>query len=386
MLSYEYPPIGSGAGLVGQALATAWVQQGMQCTVLTSALGGDASTSSESGVEVVRLATGRKRAHRASPLDMLRWAYQARAWVNRRLERRKEERPWDLQLANFVVPGGMLALSLQQRFALPYVVLTHGHDVPGAAPKEMRFYHALLGPYMRKIIRHASFSVALNPELKTLLDRAVPERAARHVVLPNGMEQVRPKDRMATPGPLRLVWAGRLVPQKRPDLFLDALLQFREPFEASIYGDGPLKEKLRKRVQAMPPALQKQIQLKGRVPRATLLEALDHAHGLVMSSEFEAMSMVALEAIASGAWVISPRVGGVDAWLEPGLNGECLKSATATALAESLRRLQHRIRDSGLQYSPDYRESLEEQFSWDRIAERYRALFAKTLAEAPEAF
>jgi glycosyltransferase involved in cell wall biosynthesis len=97
---------------------------------------------------------------------------------------------------------------------------------------------------------------------------------------------------------------GRLVPQKGFDLLLEAWAQVAEQhptWSLRIYGDGPLEDELAARAAA--PDLAGRARLVGFTP--DLPRVLLRSQVFVLSSRFEGMPMVLLEAMAAGSAVVS---------------------------------------------------------------------------------
>ncbi len=127
-------------------------------------------------------------------------------------------------------------------------------------------------------------------------------------VLSNGLEASvlealgTPQPRAIVPGEaLRALWCGRLSPEKRPDVFIDAVA--RTPgIAAEMFGDGVARSAVAKRIAAVAPG---RITAHGAVPQDRILEAMRAAHLLVSSSlDFDNQPMVILEAIAAGLPVL----------------------------------------------------------------------------------
>ena len=127
-------------------------------------------------------------------------------------------------------------------------------------------------------------------------------------VLSNGLEQSvldaigAPEPRALAPAePLRVMWCGRLSPEKRPEAFVDAISRV-DGVEAHMYGDGIRRRQIARRAGALPPG---RLQVHGGVPQHEVLAAMRRAHVLVSSSlDFDNQPMVLLEAVASGLPVI----------------------------------------------------------------------------------
>ncbi len=123
-------------------------------------------------------------------------------------------------------------------------------------------------------------------------------------VLSNGLEPSvlarvgSPVERALEPGePLRLLWVGRLSPEKRPAVLAEAARSFGAGVTVDVYGEGMARPSLER--------MRAPVTLHGAVPQEAVLEAMRGAHALVSSSlDFDNQPMVILEAIASGLPVI----------------------------------------------------------------------------------
>jgi glycosyltransferase involved in cell wall biosynthesis len=374
VLSYEYPPIGGGAGRVMEALANHWTAAGHQVTILSGGLGQEPETQQQGLVQVIRVPSGRNLPYRSNPWQMMRWARNAwRYLLEHQLER-------SVVVANFMLPGGWVAHRLYRRWAWPYLIVTHGHDVPGAAPEEMRWYHTALRPLMRQIGKAAQGVVALNAPLHHLLVSFLPDQASRIYLLPNGLNAAHVRARLPGEGPLRMAWAGRLVQQKRPDLALQVAEDLPFPFKLDLYGDGPMRVALERKLRANPN--QHRIRLHGFVPREQWLDALEHSDLLLHTARFEAMSLVQLEACSRGVYVLSGPVGGTEPWLEQGMNGEMLPNWELPVWREALTRFYHDCFLPGYEFPPSYAAQLEGKLSWAVLAEQYLDILGEMQSRA----
>ena len=127
-------------------------------------------------------------------------------------------------------------------------------------------------------------------------------------VLSNGLEEsvlARIGDpmprRFATGEPLRVVWCGRVSPEKRPEVFVDAIAR-TDGVTADMFGDGVARRSLARRARGLPEG---RLTVHGGVPQQRVLEAMRDAHVFVSTSwDFDNQPMVLLEAIASGLPVV----------------------------------------------------------------------------------
>lgn len=101
--------------------------------------------------------------------------------------------------------------------------------------------------------------------------------------------------------PLRVVWCGRLSPEKRPEVFLDAIAQV-PGIAAHMFGDGVSRGSIARRAAGLPAG---RLTVHGSVPQSEVLEGMRAADLLVSTSfDFDNQPMVILEGIASGLPVV----------------------------------------------------------------------------------
>ena len=109
----------------------------------------------------------------------------------------------------------------------------------------------------------------------------------------------------------RVVWAGRLVAQKDPLLFVETIRAapaLDGGVDVMMVGDGPLAAEVDAAVGSLGPA--RQVRRVGWVD--DLPEQLGPQDVLVVTSRYEAAPYLFLEAAAAGAWILTLDVGGVE--------------------------------------------------------------------------
>lgn len=126
-------------------------------------------------------------------------------------------------------------------------------------------------------------------------------------VIPNGIDDdlVEVITRPGPPrvdGPLRLLWCGRLSPEKRPLTAIDAVAATRG-VHLDLIGDGDQASAARTRIDRLGAA--DRIRLRGRLPRAEVLSAMGAYDALLFTSVgFDTQGLVLTEAVATGLPVI----------------------------------------------------------------------------------
>jgi glycosyltransferase involved in cell wall biosynthesis len=365
IVNYEYPPIGGGAATASRCLARALVTGGHSVAVITSGLKDYCGSSNEDGVAVHRLDVGRTRADRSTLAQLARFVGAA-SRVGRDVVR---ARRIEGVIAFFSVPCGPVARRLARAAGIPYVVSLRGADVPGHA-KEMNFFHALVSPWRRRVLRDAAAVVANSASLADLARRA---DGGDVEVVANGVESDWFTPAAAPPqGPFRLLFVGRLHPQKNPAGALRGFAALREktssPVVLEFVGDGPDAAALR--AEAARVGVADDVRWSGWLARAALRERYRAAHAMVSSSPREGMPNAVVEAMACGLPVLASRVPGHVEVVRDGENGFLFALDSADEFADAAARL---VDDPALRarLGAAARRVAAESYSWDRAAAAY---------------
>lgn len=199
-------------------------------------------------------------------------------------------------------------------------------------------------------------------------------------IVPNGVdtEQFTPpeneRDRDDT-----ILFVGRLVKNKGPDVFLDALSTvFCElpHVDARVVGTGPMESTLRRRAHEH--GIDGRVRFEGRVE--SVASAMRTAMAFCRPSLSEGMPLTLLEAMASALPPVVTPVGGVNEVVDDGVTGLLVPERDVDRLARAL---------SGLVADPDRvssmgraaRRHVERHYSWEKRFERVVAVYASVVAE-----
>jgi glycosyltransferase involved in cell wall biosynthesis len=230
--------------------------------------------------------------------------------------------------------------------------------------RALRLFDRLTGRYLQDRI------IAVSGDLAGLLRQLYPPSSV--YVIENGIEvTAQDTERTESPCPhdpkdqnLKIGIAGRLVPVKRMDTFIQAARYLKDHYHNiqatfEIYGDGPLKSDLESLGNKLDTG--SYVCFRGHVEdMPTTLRQLDL---LVLTSDHEGLPMILLEAMATRVPIIAHAVGGIPELLDHGNCGILITSEDPTDYAEAIQQLAH---------SPDRRAVIATK-ALERVRQKYSA-------------
>lgn len=176
----------------------------------------------------------------------------------------------------------------------------------------------------------------------------------------------------ASAGELLLVFAGRLVEEKRVTVLLDALEQLPNDLKARliVMGDGPMREQLETRAQELGNA---HILQYVRDPEryAAVLASSDI---YVTAGPFETFGLAVIEAQAAGLPVVGVRAGALMERVLPEI-GRLAEVDHAQQFAHMIQEVAHDRQE----LSKRSREHVEQHFSWDRTFRKLLSIYERKI-------
>jgi len=162
-------------------------------------------------------------------------------------------------------------------------------------------------------------------------------RSVRLTGLYQGSDSVEPS--CAPPVVPTVVYAGRHIPEKRVHLIPPAVLAARarvEGLRATIFGDGPERERVRTEIDAA--GLADVVAMPGFVPEAELEAGIRGATCLLLPSSREGYGLIQIEAAAFGtpAVVVAGEDNAATELIEPGVNGYVAASDSPEVIADAI--------------------------------------------------
>jgi len=152
--------------------------------------------------------------------------------------------------------------------------------------------------------------------------------------------------RAGTRPPRKLLYVGRIVPEKGIHTAIAALAHLRQDAsdgtpDLTIAGgpaDGPYAESLRRQVASL--RLENRVTFAGQLGRSAVRQAYEDHDILIFPSIWkEPFALTPLEAMASGVVVVGTATGGSGELLRDGVNSLVFPEGDAAACAHAVRRL-----------------------------------------------
>ena len=263
--------------------------------------------------------------------------------------------------------------------------------IPALSPanKAVMIMHSDDPVYYDFMARHGNFfnaTVCVSEFLTGRLQAAYPALRKRIVHIPFGVE---PPSRLpardkAEGQPLDVAYCGRIsFHQKRVQDLAAIIIQCHAqnlPVRFHIAGAGPDEMEFFARIRE-PLAAGKAVRL-GFLPNERVLQLMERSDVLLMTSEFEGLPVVLLEAMACGCIPVVTRTeSGMTELVRDGENGYLLPIGDVVSFVEALK---------GLIAEPNRRQQLREAayesigaggFTLERAAEDYQKLFSSLIRD-----
>jgi len=172
-----------------------------------------------------------------------------------------------------------------------------------------------------------------------------------------------------------VLFLGRLAPKKRVSDLMAAFEQITDEFPDStlkIVGTGPKKEDLKDQVETL--GIEDRVSFEGRVPDEAIPQYYACAGVFVLPSVWEGHPLTLLEAWAASTPVIASSVEGIEEFVDHEETGYLIPPKSPDELANALRFTLENP-DQAQEWGDTARELVEEEYSWEGVADRTYELY-----------
>ena len=367
MLNFEYPPLGGGAAPVTRGLSRALVDRGHRVDIVTMGYGELPREENDRGVRVFRVPGIRSRVELSHVHELATYL-----WTGlRKVKALTRTAAYNICHCHFIVPTGIIPFLLRSSNGFPpYVITSHGSDLPGFNPDRFTLLHRFTPPLLRRVLRRSSGVIVPSAALEELIRKQFASDVPSLTKIPNGIAL----DQFTRqPKESKVLVATRLFERKGVQHVIEALASITARGHVlEVAGDGPQRAELEQQAnQAGVPA-----RFHGWLPSELLYPLFERSRIFVLATSSDNFPVSLLEAMAARCAVITTRAGGCpevvgDAGLvvEPGdakgLRAALTRLIQQPAFAEELgERAARRVRD---------------HFGWPAIASRHEAVYLQAI-------
>ncbi len=286
----------------------------------------------------------------------------------------------DVINAHWAIPPGFIAIFTKKLHKKPVLITLYGAELWPAIKKNSKV--------MKRMISYALNSAEKVVGISDATCNAGKEISRRRdiEILPDGIDvetfnpgvdgtEIRKK--YGLDGHYLIFSSGRMVERKEFRYLIEAMphiLEKNQNTKVIMGGDGPERENLEKLGKDM--GLKDKVIFPGFIPDEDFPKYMKASDVFVLPSivdpmgDTEGSATILLEAMACGTPVVGTRVGGIPYAIKDGMGGFLVKQKNPKELAEKIIMLfsdESLRRDVGKMG----RSHVVENFSWNRIAERY---------------
>jgi glycosyltransferase involved in cell wall biosynthesis len=379
-LTHSFPrDDGDAAGSFILRLARALTGEGVNVRVVAPSATGLTAHESMDGVEVQRFRYAPRRyetlAYGGNMAEQVRDTWSARftlvgflgAEFQAGVHARREFNP-HLVHAHWWFPNGLAATWVARMAGIPLVTTLHGTDV------RMARNISVSRPAFRHVMQHSAAVTAVSRWLAAEAQSVVSMRPPIVAPMPVATDLFEPATRGARQR--RLLFVGRLMPQKGIDLLLDALAQLPDDIGLDIVGDGPDRSALATRAAEL--GVTGRVAFHGAVKQPALPAFYQRALALVVPSSEEGLGLVAVEAQLCETPVVAFDSGGLPDVVQHDRTGILVPDRSAASLAAAIKSLLQR-EDLGTALGVAGRMHALATFAPESVARKYADIYRSVI-------
>ena len=297
----------------------------------------------------------------------------------RRARRLARTGRYDLVHVHWPMPMALVGWAARRVHSMPMVTTFYGI--------ELRWVQSRL-PFLRWLVRWAARSSAQAVAISSYTARELRKFVDVPIEVIPYTAELPPPERSAPRadgGERSILFVGRLIERKGVAHLVRALGTVRQtvPARLVIVGDGPERPRLER--IAHEAGVASHVSFRGRVSDAELRAAYATADVFALPSvldarqDTEGLGVVLLEAMNYSVPVVASDIGGITDIVQHERTGLLVPPGDAAALAAALTRL---LTDRSLSSTLGTAglRALRESFSWDRIVDRWEAVYRRVAA------
>jgi glycosyltransferase involved in cell wall biosynthesis len=356
-----YPETIGGVGIHVDRLASDLTKRGWKNTVLTVKLNGEVETEVRNGYKIIRV-----------PCRMRLFGNKIAPSIFSKLLALKNHFSIIHAHSHLFFLTNVTAL-LRRINSHPLVITCHGIWSQSLPLNVQQLYMRSLGIFT---LNSADIVICYTEQEKEVLKK-LGVKEEKISVIPNGIDTS-----FFTPSSNHdsnniLLWVGRFVKGKRPDILIKAMVEIRKKIpdvRLIMLGRGPLKSHCH--ILAKKYNLLKSIQFLSYVSNVRLLELYRKSSVVLLTSEQEGVPRTILEALSCGIPVVVSDLPQIRPIVRN--CGFCFQVGNIEEMAQ---KVVHLLLDSRLnfEFGRNGQCKIRENYSWDRFVDKHVQLYESLL-------
>jgi len=357
-LNYEFPPLGGGASPISAEIAEGYAGKGHHVDVVTMGIDGLDEREERNGLTIYRIPGIRKKMEICHPHEMVVFNWNAIRFLKKHLK----DNSYDVCHCHFAIPTGIVANWVKGQHNIPYIITSHGSDIPGYNNDRFLFMHRFTRPILKKVLNGSSGNFAGSDFLSGLANEKlainIPYKVIREGFHADFYQPAEKK-------PI-ILSTGRLLRRKGFQYLIEAVSHRDIGYEVHICGDGPMMEELK----GLAKKSETKVVFHGWIDNkgSKYKELLESAAIYSLVSAKENASKSLLEAMSAGCATITSNVAGCPESV--GDAGITLVPEDAQVLRQTLEELAGNddlVRELGQKG----RDRILNVYDWNKLIDQY---------------
>jgi len=362
-LNHEFPPLGGGASPVTRDLAINLTKNAeIKIDLVTMNFKRLPIKESLGGLTIYRVPAFRSKKEICKTHEMLSYILSA-AWKAIGLIKKTK---YDLVHAHFIVPSGIVAYVINKLYRIPYIISSHGSDVPGFNPDRFVYLHRLIQPVWNLVVNNCCLIIVPTRSFKERLHKL----SKKIIVIPHGFTV--DKINLAKNKQNQILMVSRLLKRKGFQHVLKALASINTNYRIKIVGEGPFKKELLR----LSKELKIDVTFTGWLESENLYKQYSESKIFILPSLSESFGMVLVEAMASNCAVIYG--GGSSGEEVVGKAGLAVEPENVMDIKEKLLHLLQN-EEKITNYGRIAQEKIKKDYLWPKISNLYITAYKSIL-------
>ncbi|WP_419168975.1 glycosyltransferase family 4 protein [Halobacteriovorax sp.] len=252
----------------------------------------------------------------------------------------------------------------------PYIITYGGADITGFAPGQFDRLHKILFPISKYLAKNARKCIAMSNCAANYAQNIY--KLDECLTIYNAADESSKISQINNNGPLKLVSVARLIPWKKVNQAVEAVIEC-DNVTLDVIGPGPELENLKTIAGKQ---LDKTITFHGSIDNKEVYERLPDYDVFILPSTGDSFGIVFTEAMSCGLATIGANAGGVKEVIKDGYNGFLTEPDNVDSIITSIQKLE-KNRKLLSEFKSNSIKRYNDFFTWDYPIKQYDTLYKK---------